>query len=1025
MGKPFQPLPRQPDHPALELEILQVWEDEQTFAQLRERNRGGPHWSFVDGPVTANKTLGVHTAWGRTLKDVFQRWRAMQGFDQRYQNGFDCQGLWVEVGVEKQLGLNSKREIEEFGLAEFARRCRDLVVWSSEELTRGSIRLGQWMDWGNDYFTFSDTNIEYIWRFLKIVHERGWLYVGHRSTEWCPRCGTSLSQHELTQSGVYQDRADPSLYVRFPLLDRHGEAVVIWTTTPWTLPANVAAAVRPDAEYGRRDNGDWVAVARYPDDEFTERRRGEELVGWRYEGPFDTLEPGSGVEHRVVAWDEVTLEDGSGIVHIAPGCGGEDFELGRSLGLPVLTPVDEAGRFYPDYGWLHGTSTGDAADQIVGDLKERGLLVEAGLYEHRYPHCWRCDTPLIFRIADDWFISVEALRPRLIECNAQIDWTPAYMGKRMEDWLRNMGDWNISRRRYFGLPLPIWTCAEGHVTLVGSKAELAERALSGIDRLEELHRPWVDDVVIRCAECGEEARRIPEVGDVWLDAGIVPFATLGWQSEEWVEGGYATGASAGLSGADLPDHAYWETWFPADWVSEMREQIRLWFYSQLFMSVALVGRAPFRSVLGYEKMLDEHGREMHGSWGNLIRAEDAFDRMGADVMRWQFCQQPPDRNLLFGYGPAHEVQRKLLTLWNSVRFLVDYANIEGFEPRYGDLDGGPDGAELRPLDRWLLARTQRLVADATAALEAQLTHRLIDAYESFLDDLSNWYIRRSRRRFYAYDDAAFRTLWVALVHSLRVVSPIMPFLTEHLWRNLVAAPCPEAPRSIFLAPWPEVDARLADEALLAEIAEVRQVVELLRQARPVKLRQPLARAVVYGARGAGAHAAEIGDELRIKELRFEPGAETRVRLKPNLPLLGPRLGARLPAVRKALAEGRWHLEGEDVVVEDERLRPDEVLREREPANEGWAIASEGELTVEIDPQLTPELELEGRVLDRIRQLNELRKQQGLELTDRIRAWLPESDADLVESHADRIKDEVLAVELALDGAAGTPRIERA
>ncbi|HEY6055049.1 MAG TPA: class I tRNA ligase family protein, partial [Gaiellaceae bacterium] len=584
-------------------------------------------------------------------------------------------------------------------------------------------------------------------------------------------------------------------------------------------------------------------------------------------------------------------------------------------------------------------------------------------------------------------------------------------------------------RRYFGLPLPIWTCGCGHSTVIGSKAELAERATAGIEQLEELHRPWVDNVTIRCEACGnEDVHRIPEVGDVWLDAGIVPFSTLGWQSEAWVEGGYATGASAGLSGADLPDNAYWEKWFPAHWVSEMREQIRLWFYSQLFMSVALVGKAPFRQVLGYEKMLDEHGREMHGSWGNMIDAEEAFDRMGADVMRWQFCQQPPDRNLLFGYGPAHEVQRKLLTLWNSVKFLVDYANIEGFEPRYAELEGGPAGAELRPLDRWLLARTQRLVAEATEALEAQLTYRLIDAFESFLDDLSNWYIRRSRRRFYSYDDAAFRTLWYALVQSLRVLSPIMPFLCEHLWRNLVAGPCADAPRSVFLAPWPEVDAGLADEALLDEIAEVRRVVDLGRQARAardLKLRQPLRQAVVYGAGPAAAHAAEIGEELRVKEVRFEAGVEARVRLKPNLPLLGPRLGKRLPAVRKALEEGRWHLEGEAVVAEDERLAPEEVLREREPVNEGWAVASEGELAVALDAEVDEELRLEGRVLDRIRQLNELRKQEGLELTDRIRVFLPDSDADLLE-HADWIKDEVLAVEIQTNGAAdATPRIEKA
>ena len=651
----FRPLPRVPDHPALELEILAWWDERQTFERVREANRGGPKWSFVDGPVTANKALAVHTAWGRTLKDVFQRYKAMRGFDQRYQNGFDCQGLWIEVGVERELGLNSKREIEEYGLAEFARKCREKVVRSAAELTRGSQRLGQWMDWGNDYFTFSDTNIEYIWRFLKRMHEEGHVFLGHRSTEWCPRCGTSISAHELV--GNYEDRTDPSLFVRFPLVDRPGQALAVWTTTPWTLPANVAAAVKADAEYGLRPDGEWVAVARDPEAHFIERVPGADLVGLRYEGPFDNLPAAREVEHRVIPWDDVTLEEGTGIVHIAPGCGAEDFELSRVHDLPVLAPVDEAGRFYADYGWLHGQGTGEAAEQIVVDLAERGRLLSAGEIVHRFPFCWRCHTPLIFRIADDWFIAVDELRARLIEANAGVKWTPAYFGKRMEDWLRNMGDWNISRRRYYGLPLPIYVCACGHVNVIGSKAELVERATAEVadDALPELRRPWIDDVLIRCEACGEPTARIPEVGDVWLDAGIVPFSTLGWQNNEWVEGGYATGASAGLSGADLPDHAYWETWFPAEWVSEMREQIRLWFYSQLFMSVALVGRAPFREVLGYEKMLDEVGREMHGSWGNMIDAEDAFARMGADVMRWQFCAQPPDRNLLFGDGPADAI----------------------------------------------------------------------------------------------------------------------------------------------------------------------------------------------------------------------------------------------------------------------------------------------------------------------------------------------------------------------------------
>jgi isoleucyl-tRNA synthetase len=1003
----FTRLPPKPDHPALELDILERWDRGGTFQRLRALNRGGPKWSFIDGPVTANKVLPVHTAWGRTLKDVFQRYKAMRGFDQRYQNGFDCQGLWIEVGVERQLGLNSKPEIEEFGLEEFARRCREVVVWSATELIRGSKRLGQWMDWGNDYYTFSDTNIEYVWRVLKTVHERGWLYMGHRSTEWCPRCGTSLSQHELSQSGVYQDRADPSLFVRLPLADRRGEALVVWTTTPWTLPANVAAAVNPDAEYGRRLNGEWVAVARYPDQTFAERRPGSELVDWRYIGPFDNLPPGAAVEHRVIPWGEVSLEEGTGIVHIAPGCGGEDFELGRELGLDVLTPVDEAGHFYDDYGWLHGLGTAEAADQIVGDLGERGLLLHAGLYEHRYPHCWRCDTPLIFRIADDWLISMEDLRGQLMDANETVEWVPAYMGKRMEDWLRNMGDWNISRRRYYGLPLPFYPCSCGHLNVIGSKAELEARAVSGVDQLEELRRPWIDRVPIRCEQCGEPVERVKEVGDVWLDAGIVPFSTLGWENPEWVDEGYATGAAKGLTKAPLPDHAYWEKWFPADWITEMREQIRLWFYSQLVMSVVLVGKSPFRRVLGYEKMLDETGREMHGSWGNMIEADDAFARMGADVMRWQYSAQPPNQNLLFGFGPAGEIKRKLLTFWHSAKFFVDYANVEGFRPEWGSLE--PEAE--RPLDRWLVARTHALVREATDAYDATLTVDVIRAFEAFMDDLSNWYIRRSRRRFWDGDEAAFRVLWFALVQALRVLAPVTPFLAEHLWRNLV----PDGPDSIFLAGWPE--AREPDAELLAEVAEVRQVVTLGRKAREassLKLRQPLRRLVVEGTERARGHADEIGDELRVKEIEFGQVEASELRVKPNLPVLGPKLGKELGTVRAALAAGEFEeLGGGRFRVGVHELEPDEVLVER-VGREGWAVASENGVTVALDTAVDDELRLEARVLDVIHALNSMRKEQGLELTDRIVVTLPAVDGDLLE-HADRIKAEVLAVELRLDG----------
>ncbi|NUT54482.1 MAG: class I tRNA ligase family protein, partial [Thermoleophilia bacterium] len=546
-------------------------------------------------------------------------------------------------------------------------------------------------------------------------------------------------------------------------------------------------------------------------------------------------------------------------------------------------------------------------------------------------------------------------------------------------------------------------------------------ALGGLDGLEVLRRPWIDDVPIACESCGEEVRRIPEVGDVWLDAGIVPFSTLGWQSPERIPEGFGTGAAKGLTTADLPDHEYWEQWFPADWVSEMREQIRLWFYSQLFMSVALTGRAPFRKVLGYEKMLDETGREMHSSWGNTIDAPDAFARMGADVMRWQFCAQPPDRNLLFGFGPGHEIQRKLLTLWNSVKFLADYARVADFRPAWGTL---PAAGELRPLDLWLIDRTHAFVREATAAYEAYLTVDVIRAYEAFVDDVSNWYIRRSRRRFWDGDPVALHVLWHALVQSLRVVAPVMPFLSEHLWQELVRDAAGEPPSSVHLAGWP--DAPEPDEELLAEVAEVRRVVGLGHQARAasqLKLRQPLRRLVVEGAPRTEAHADELREELRVKDVEFGPVEATELHVKPHLPVLGPKLGKELGAVRAALAAGEFEeLPNGGFRVLGHELGADQVLVERS-GKSGWSVASDEGVTVALDTQLDGELELEGRVYDLIHTLNSMRKEQGLELTDRIAVTLPAADADLVERHAEWIKAEVLAVSLDVDGVE-RPRIAK-
>jgi isoleucyl-tRNA synthetase len=999
------------DPDALELAVLELWNREHVFDRLREQNSGGETFSFLDGPVTANKTLGVHTAWGRTLKDAFQRYKALRGFHQRYQNGFDAQGLWIEVGVEKQLGFDSKREIEEYGLAEFAARCREVVEWSVRELTAGSIRLGQWMDWGNDYVTSSDTNIEYIWHFLQVVHDRGWLSRGFRATEWCPRCGTSISAHEL--AGSYTDREDTTATVRLPLLERPGEALVIWTTTPWTLPANVAVAVHPERTYARNAAGEWLAAAQLPEDQRTATVTGAELVDLRYRGPFDDLEPGSAVDHKVIAWDEVDEDEGTGLVHIAPGCGVEDFELGQRLGLDALAPVDEAGHYLPEYGWLAGRYVRDATPEIIARLEAAGTLKASVPINHRYPECWRCHTPLIYRLAQDWFIGVDGVRQQMRDANDGIEWTPEYMGRRMDDWLVNMADWNISRRRYYGMPLPFYPCSCGQVTVIGSKRELLDRAVAPVTGLEQLRRPYLDDIAIACGACGKPVHRIDEVGDVWLDAGIVPFSTMGWHRETAVPGGGGTGAAQGITTADLPDHAYWEQWFPADWASEMREQIRLWFYATLFMSVVLTGQAPYRKILGYEKMLAQDGREMHGSWGNMIAAEDAFRDFGADVMRWLFCAQPPGQNLLFGPEPAREVERRLLTFWNTVNFFLQYASLARFVPGDEPLAGPPADTTAGQLDRWLIERRAQLVRDATAGFETYLSGNALKAVDDYVEDLSNWYVRLSRRRFWDGEPAALDALWRALVDVVRVLAPVTPFLSEHLWGALVSDVQPQAKDSVFLAGWPEE--RSVDTPLLEDMALVRRVVELGRAARgraKVRGRQPLRQLVVEGGDRVAGYAGLVAAELRVGTVVFAAIPDSTLRVRPNLRVLGRTLGARVADVRKALSDNDFVLHDDGTVaVLDLVLQPEEVLIDR-VEREGWAVTSEHGLSVALDLTLDDALLLEGRVNDAVTDVNGLRKATGLAISDRIVLRLPAQAADLLP-YADRFRAECLATSVSL------------
>ncbi|MCW2928038.1 MAG: isoleucyl-tRNA synthetase [Thermoleophilia bacterium] len=1088
---PFPMQPAKPDHPALEQHILGVWEARRTFERLRERNSGGPVFSFIDGPITANNPMGVHHAWGRSLKDAYQRFHAMQGKDQRYQNGFDCQGLWVEVEVEKALQLNSKPEIEAYGLDKFSRACRDRVAEYSEVQTRQSQRLGQWMDWDNDYYTLSDTNISYIWTFLAKCHQKGWLYVGHRPMTWCPRCGTSLSQHEMLDS--YKDVVHPSLHVAFPLVeDGHdGEAVVIWTTTPWTLPANVAAAVNPTATYAlvERDGLNlWMAQGRVEavfgaDAVVLATRPGSELVGWKYRGPFAHLPASAGGEApcvpgtaadrekaiaakddvwRVLAWDEVSLEDGTGIVHIAPGCGAEDYELGTSKGLPAVVPVDESGIFFDGFGELTGLTTHDAKDVVIGDLKQQGLLVRSGTLEHRYPSCWRCSTELIFRLVDEWFISCEEIREPMKEANRTVEWSPAFYGKRMEDWLNNMGDWCISRKRYWGLPLPFYRDPEdpeGEIFVVHSKAQLRELAVDpeAVDALPELHRPWIDDIQIRHPESGALLERVAEVGDCWLDAGIVPFATLGWKSEEiggGLDGLYANGASEGLSGAALPSNEEWERWFPADVVLEMREQIRLWFYSMLFMSVVLdeEGRAPYKRVVAYEKVNAEDGRAMHKSWGNAIWFDDAVEKMGADVMRWLYAQQTQSQNLNFGYGPATEIKKRFLTLWNVLSFFTQYANADGWAPGAAEFSGINDGVGsagiglerlepasfANPLDSWLAARTHQLVAEATTAFDRWDTPQYTRAVERWMEELSNWYVRRSRRRFWKAElgeadrDEAYAALWSALVVGARVLAPVMPFLADELWATLVtphaAAAGDDAASidSVHLAYWPTASEDARTHPLITEVAAVQRVLALGRAARAsskLKLRQPLRSVLVHRRPAKGddtperrerflAWAEDIKAELSIRTIEFVDGAEGRWSegMMPLLPKLGPKYGKDVAQIRKAIAAGDIDVHDDGTArVGEFTLLADEFEYRSAPVD-GYALAEDADWVVVVTTTLDDELIAEGHAREVTRQLQQLRKDTGLDISDRVAVtWSADGAlADAIRTHGDAIAEEVLA-----------------
>jgi isoleucyl-tRNA synthetase len=1040
----FKPVAGKLDVPAVEREQIESWRARRTAERYLARNAASERrYSFLDGPITANNPMAVHHAWGRTYKDLYQRYHTMLGERQRYQNGFDCQGLWIEVEVEKELGFNNKRQIEAFGVDRFVELCKARVDRFAALQTEQSKRLGMWMDWEHSYFTNSDENNYTIWAFLKTCHDRGLIYKGHDVMPWCPRCGTGLSNMEIATEG-YREIHHLSLTLRLPITSpgHEGEDLLIWTTTPWTLSSNVAAAVHPRLTYllvegagGRRwwvSHGSQPRVA--PDARIVREAPGSELLGLTYAGPFDELPIQDGVEHRVIAWDEVSDEEGTGIVHVAPGCGQEDFALAKRDGLPVLDPIDEFGVFRDGYGWQTGRFAGatedpaeDLAADIAADLDRKGLLLSRERYLHHYPVCWRCGTQLVFRLVDEWFIAMDPLREPISAVTRQIAWLPPGVGleERELDWLRNMGDWMISKKRYYGLALPIWeclTCASWEV--IGSRDELRERAVAGWEAFDghSPHKPWIDEVEVACATCGGRSRRIADVGNPWLDAGIVSFSTLRWNT----------------------DRDYWAQWFPADFITEsFPGQFRNWFYALLTMSTVLANRPMTRTLFGYALVRDEHGEEMHKSKGNAIPFDEAAEQIGSDVMRWMFMAANPAVNLNFGYGPGHEVVRRfLLPLWNTYGFLVTYARLDGWIP--SGTDGAAEAARTL-LDRWILSRLDGLVVEVRAALDGYDAPSATRALEAFVDDLSNWYVRRNRRRFWkgeldADKRAAYATLHEVLGTVAGLLAPFVPHLADALWGNLVVTVDPTAPDSVHLTDFPSGGGERIDGAVDRAVELARRVVALGRTARAtsgLKTRQPLRAVRVKLLAGQTlsddpATAAELKeqilDELNAKSLELLSDASDMVQrsLYPLLPVLGPRRGAAVAAVMAGARSGDWRpLEDGRVEVGGVVLEPDEFqLTAR--ARPGHEVAEDGDLLVALDTQLTPELQAEGLAREVAHRLQNLRKAAGYEISDRIVAAIG-GEASLVDrlvAQRDWLAAETLAIQLDIGPEARLPDAER-
>lgn len=886
----IKPVDANPDFVTEEKKLLQHFYADGIVAKYLHKNDGAKqHFTFFDGPITANNPMGVHHGWGRTYKDLWQKYKNLRGYQQRFQNGFDCQGLWVEVEVEKELGFTNKKQIEEFGVAKFVQLCKDRVIKFSGIQTEQTKRLGNFMDWENSYYTMSDANNYMIWHFLKVCHANGWIYKGHDSVPWCPRCQTAISQHEMLTED-YKELVHDSVYLELPLVGRDHEYLMIWTTTPWTIPANIAVAVDTKLEYslvhGSDQNQFWLAkdaVERvFADTPHTIIKTvlGQELVGLHYRAPFDHLPAVAAVAeanpdtfHTVVATDPlilpITVTDGTGLVHTAVSAGSEDFKLGKLRHLPLIPVIDDEANYLAEgFGEFSGKNAKKHPEIILNFLKtqdESGhdCLFKIERYKHRYPACWRCKTELVWKVADEWYISMDqpgtdgrTLRSRMQAVAKQINWLPEFGLDRELDWLGNMHDWLISKpNRYWGLALPIYECSCGHFQVIGSRSELKAKAIEGWKDFtgHSPHKPAIDLVKIKCDHCGEPVARIPDVGNVWLDAGVIPFSTL--LDPQTGEPSF-TG-----------DQQYFKKWFPADFITEsFPGQFKNWFYSMIAMSTVLADAPSFKTVLGYASMLGEDGRPMHKSWGNAIEFNEGADKIGVDIMRWTFVRQNPTQNLLFGYKTTDQVRRQFhLILWNSYRFFANAASASGWSPQ----DASP-GTHV--LDRWILSRLSATVTQVATQLDQFDAYHAVSLIETFVEELSTWYIRRSRDRV----TETLPTLYRVLVDLSLVLSPFMPYLSDRIYTNLTGE------ESVHLANWPSVSPR--EETLEKDMQKVREIVEkghAERKALNFRLRQPLA-SVTISAKLSAELQDVIREELNVKSVLVEPSDVLSAKLDSNL-----------------------------------------------------------------------------------------------------------------------------------------------